>query len=794
MSFEKTGKFTHLTGRDRFLFPLMCFITALIPVLYPAIMGRGFYFISNDFNEQMLPFLFNFRDAFSNGLNTYLWNFDLGTPMVYAYGYYGLGSIFYYPVFLVPRAFMPYMISVIVLLKYMTACYTSFFFIKRFTHSPRGAMAGALLYAFSGLQCTNIVFYIFHDVTALFPLMLLCLDEMIHADDKKSLLRSGFFFALAVAINCLTNYVFFIQSVVAAVIYYLFMSGRKPAAMIQRALVVALFGVLGVGLSGVVFVPSILYIMGNERAGLALSSNLYLYDLKTILYIIKGFLLPGDIMLDETALLELVWTSTSCYLPFVGMIFVIAYLLKHRNRLSALVICLIVMSFIPVGNGLFLLFTIIYSRWWYFLILLMAVMTAVVLETPSEYKIKLSLIIQSAAILVTAAAIWLIRDENSQSLVFHKGRFVLMVFFSLACTAAVWVIDILKDRSPGKEKISMYHRLVTAGIMICSMITLLFTEYFYRQNSYVTKDEYVNIYRAGFVMPDPGEAYRFRNYRNPVIMFCRAENAAGLSSYSSTTSNSIIEFDELFDYWDVSRRVNKEFIPGLPELLGGRYLMLSETSTMERYPDYIFSEDKELSKSFTVDGKKWDVYRMDACPIGYATGAVISHSELMHLPMEKRGIALLYASVVSDEEVSALTDIVPEYKAKDILDIIGRSSDKSEGESLFLNPCIREAAEKNTAMALTSFERSHSGFSAVSDYDTEKLVYFSIPYDEGFRITVDGIRVKPVNSGGLTLLRLTAGHHKINATYHLKGLYPGIFSALFSAIALILIYRKSSGD
>ncbi len=790
MSTSKKEKPTLLQGRNAYLFPLMCLITAIIPILYPTIIGRGFYFISNDFNEQMLPFLFNFRDAFEHGFNTYYWRLDLGTPMVYAYGYYGLGSIFYYPVFLVPRAFMPYIISVIVLLKYMVACYTSFFFVRRFTKTEQAAMTGALLYAFSGLQCTNIVFYIFHDVTALFPLMLISLDDIIRADNKGKLTKAGVFFSLSVAINCLTNYVFFIQSVVASVIYFIFMNREKISDFLKRTLVTAVFGCLGVGLSGIVFIPSILYIMGNERAGLGIASNLYLYDFKTILYILKGIFLPGDIMLDETALLELVWTSTSCYLPFVGMIFVIAYLLKNRDRLSALVICLFVMSFIPIGNGVFLLFTIIYSRWWYFLILLMAVMSAVVLEDAVSYNIRLSALIQTAFITLIAAGIWFVRDENGESLVFHKGRFVLMVLFSLICTGAVLIIDSLrssKDISAQKKMTKRFVPVITSGIMLCSMITLIFAEYFYRQNSYVTKDEYVNIYKAGTMMPDPGEAYRFRNYRNPVILYNRQENAAGLSSYSSTTSNSIIEFDELFGYWDVSRRVNKGFTAGLPELLGGRYLMLSETSTMERYPDYIYSEEKKLSDSFTVDGKRWDVYEMDACPIGYRASAIISKSSLMELPVEKRGIALLYASVVEDEETQALSDIVPVLSSNDILSIIDENKEYGEGDALFLNPCIKKATEKNTAMALKSFERNSGGFSAVSDYDTKSLVYFSIPYDEGFKITVDGKETKAINSGGLTLLELDEGEHDIRATYHLMGLIPGILSSVVSALILIIL-------
>ncbi|WP_024867296.1 YfhO family protein [Butyrivibrio sp. FCS014] len=802
MSTSKKEISMPLSGKNKYLFLLLCFITAIVPILYPTIMGKGFYFISNDFDEQMLPFLFNFRDAFEHGFNTYYWRFDLGTPMFYAYGYYGLGSIFSYLIFLVPRAFIPYIVSVAVLLKYIVACYTSLFFIRRFTRTEQAAMAGALLYAFSGFQCTNIVFFIFHDVTAIFPLMLISLDDIIRADSKRNLTKAGIFFSFSVAINCLANYVFFIQSVVAAVIYFVFMNREKISDFLKRTLVTATFGSLGVGLSGIVFIPSIIYIMGNERADRGIDSNLYLYDFKTIIYILKGIFLPGDIMLDETALLNRVWTSTSCYLPFVGMVFVIAYLIKNRDRLSSLVICLFAMSFIPIGNGVFLLFTIIYSRWWYFLILLMAAMSAIVLEDARNYNIRLSALIQAAFITVIATAIWFVRDEEGQSLVFHKGRFVVMVLFSLVCTGAVLVTDLLrnsKNATVQKKMAKGFALVIISGIMLCSMITLGFTEYIYRRNAYITKDEYVNIYRAGAMMPDPGEAYRFRNYKNPIILYNRQENAAGLSGYSSTTSNSIIEFDELFGYWDVSRRANKGFTAGLPELLGGRYLMLSETNTTERYPDYIYSEGKKLEDIFTVDGKKWDVYEMNACPIGYRTSAIISKSSLMELPVEKRGIALLYASVVEDEEIESLSDIVPVLSSDDILNIIDEDIKYSEGDALFLNPCIKRATEKNTAMALKSFERNSSGFSAISDYDTRSLVYFSIPYDEGFKITVDGKETKAIKSGGLTLLELEAGEHQIKATYHLQGLTLGVLSSFISAfilitLSLLMVFNHKDND
>ncbi len=789
MNKEKTGVLTGLSGKDRILFPLICLATALIPLLYPAIANGGFYFICDDFNNQMLPFLYNFRDAFANGLNTYYWNYDLGTPMLYAYGYYGLGSIFYYPVFLVPKALFPYLILVIMLLKYMVACYTSFLFIKRFTKDAKAAIPGAILYGFSGLQCTNIVFYCFHDVSALFPLMVLALDALMNAGEKKEALRKGVLFSLAVAINCLTNYVFFVQSVAAIVIYFLFMSEKKPAEFFTGAVRSVVYGLLGVGLSGFLYIPSILYIMENERSSIGISSNLFLYDKKTLLYILKGFLLPGDIMLDESCLLQTVWLSTSCYLPLVGMALVIAYLMKKRDKMAALIAFLAVISFIPIGNGYFLLFTIIYHRWWYFLILLMAAVSSKVLEEPDEYRISMGCIIQAALIAVMSVLIFLIRDENGESLIFHKGRLLILIAIALLGTALVYVFDLF--RRLGKAGLEAFGKIMLLGIMFFAIITTLYAEKFYRAASPVEPSDYINIYEAGAKLPDPGEQYRFRNYRNPIVMYNPSENAAGLSSYSSTTSNSIIWFDELFDWWDVSRRTNKNFLPGVPELLGGKYLILTDADTEERYPDYIVEMDNDPSvspiDSFDVGEKNYRIYEMDACPIGYAVDSYITEDELSSIPKDMRGIALLHTVVVDEYDGALVSGLLDKTTPEAVMSIIEKDASHTKGEALFQNSCIKDAVEKNTAASLEHFERDHSGFRGDCNYSKDSVIYFTIPYDEGWKVTVDGKKTELISSGGMSLLLVDAGPHHIEATYHVPGLLAGIIATIICASALIIL-------
>lgn len=770
--------------KEKHLFLLMCAVTALIPIMYVTVRNGGFYHISDDFDNQMLPFLFNFRDAFENGLNTYMWNFDLGTPMLYAYGYYGIGSIFYYPVFLVSRKFLPYIIGVIFFLKYLTACYTAYFFIKRHTKTSFAAMAGAILYAFSGLQCTNLSFYCFHDITAVFPLMLAGCDGIIDEREPAKRCRKGIFFALAVFINCVTNYVFFIQSVVAVVIYFVFRVSWRHRETYLKAAGCILFGTLGVGLSGIIFIPSIRYIMDNERASAGLSEVMYLYDFKHILYILKGLLLPGDAMLDETCLMFHEWSSTNAFLPLVGILCVIAYILHNRDYLSRLTCFLVLISFIPAGNGAFLLFTIVYHRWWYFLVLIMALESVLVLENRQKYSFKVPALIETLLVAFLGISVCLVR-EDGESLLYHPVRFILEIVFTiLSMLVTIAVMKIRDDRK--------YRATLFGGIILSSILTFIYAEKLYIDASPVSHDEFKNTYTASMQFPEIPDSYRYRNYTNTMIMFAAGKNVTGLGSYSSTTSSSVIEFDELFDHWDVSRRMNKNFIPGLPEFLGGRYLVMSENKVEERYPDAVLDKLPDPYLSFDVYGKEWNIYELEACPIGFEADKVISESELRTLPVEQRGIALLYAAVIPDELVNELG--IDSATAEDVTRLIEEDKEHVEKNALFDNRAISSLVAQNTARSVKNFQKSSRGFSAGISLSDDGYVLFTIPYDEGWDVEIDGERADVYDSGGMMLIAVPKGEHEISATYHIPALFVAVAVSVISLIIILALFILTDGD
>ena len=179
---------------------IISLIMASIILVPQIIKGKGILSVFSDFNYQQIPFSIEANNVIKTGNIQYEWNNDLGTSFIGSYSFYNLGSIFFLISLIFPSTVFPYLIGPLLILKYVVAALFAYIFLKRYVKNKDYAVIGALLYAFSGFQITNMLFNHFHDVVALFPLLLIGLDKAM-LDNKKGL------FAIAVAINAFTKVV-----------------------------------------------------------------------------------------------------------------------------------------------------------------------------------------------------------------------------------------------------------------------------------------------------------------------------------------------------------------------------------------------------------------------------------------------------------------------------------------------------------------------------------------------------------------------------------------------------------
>lgn len=804
---------------------LLCFLTALLSLGWLILMGRGAFIVCGDFNAQVIPFTEALHRALAEGRS---WSFcmDLGTQTVGAFSYYGLGSPFFWITMLFPASAAPYLMGWIYILKYVIAGMTSFLYLRQFTRNPDYAVLGAILYAFSGFQAVNLIFYTFHDSVSFFPLLLLGLDRMI-PDGKAKFSRAKPFIA-AVALNCLTNYYFFVGEVVFLILYFCvryWKSGITIKENLKNIGVCALAGLWGVLIASVLFIPNVLFILGNKRSHTEFLLSRIFPNPKQLLYIIKGFLLPGEPMYDTSAIYDRHWTSTSAYLPMIGMAGVIGYLRSgRRDWLTRMLYILLIMAVSPILSSAFLLFTEVLQRWFYMLILMMAAASSVMLEGAAGKSgrdaaaLRSGIRVNMVLIILFYLAVRFMKWDSSDTdvLVFHKEFFLLLTLVSLAGLVFLYRLN------PHGRK---YLRRLTSLVLIFAFATNLYTLIWYRCGEGMTASEYMQKAHLYEQLNTIDDQYRYIDEND--MMF--SENASGLRTFSSTASNSLVRFDDLFDFYKQARRLDKTTYPGLAELLGGKYCIADE------------KDGGTPLETVRSDGRTYYIEEKNACPIGFAVSQFITTGSLRSVNLCQRAVPLLFAAVIdpadrekinssgsadvitASDAIREIEDIAetlpedsetrknddstasdPENNAGVLPDEASSSEEKNDtreemrtaakkkgGQKAMVSDDALQAVvacevDQDTAKAVKNFRRTSSGFTCVSDYSDDTWVYFSVPNDSGWTATVDGEETEIVDSCGMMLIHVPEGTHDIRFEYTTPGLAAGAALSLLSLSAFVL--------
>lgn len=749
-------------------------------IILPIVIYNGGYMVYyGDFNSQQLPFYYHVNEAIKNGgLFGYDWGTDLGSPLLTSYSFYNTGSPFFWITLLFPTSFTLYIMPLLLAIKTGVAAVTSFAFIKRFVKSRNACFIGAMLYAFSGFQAYNVFFNHFHDATALFPLLLLALEMNIQ-DNKKGV------FALTVAICAVTNYYFFIAEVVFLIIYFIIRClDKKFKITLKKFLLLAFESVAGVFMACIILVPSYYAIVTNPRTSTSLyGEDMIAYSDKfRILRIIQSFFMMPDpaarpnLFNSDTAK----WASIAGYLPMFSMAGVIAFMRTRKKHFATILIYVcILFAFVPVLNSSFQLFNnSYYARWFFMPILIMCMMTATALddsqETNGERKVSLKKGIPiTVCVTLGFLAIFFLPTYDSVS---EKVK-----FFDMA------------------KYIDLY--IVQAAVTIVLLALLIFIVYYLKRNKKYLHNVLILTCVASFVFmtasvyygvaqgPERGK-YTSQAIEGEVNLpkndneFYRIETSENTDNYpmfwgystmrcfNSTVSTSIMDFyDMLGIERDVASRPGTVF-SSLRNALSVKYFMQEEESKTKELSDSNTFVKNEMTGFKKIDSQNgFDIYEnTNYIPMGYVIDTYVTEDDLTGFTTDQKTQVILSNLVMTDEQ------------GKKYSDIINKAS-LPGNYSLNTNMIALECSSKK-AQSCSEFITDTDGFSAKISLEKDKMVFFSVPYDEGFSATVNGksIDIEKVD-GGLMAIRCNEGDNDIRFDFELKGLTEGL---IISFIGIVL--------
>ena len=748
------------------------FFTALLVALFlfvPYIVqGSGYFIFYGDFNVQQIPFYQTCHEAIRSGNLFWSNTTDLGANFIGSYSFYLLGSPFFWLTVPFPNSAVPYLMGPLLILKFSFAALTAYCYIRRFTRTPQAAYLGGLLYAFSGFSIYNIFFNHFHEAIAFFPLLLLALEQLI-TENRRVV------FALTVALCAVSNYYFFFGMVVFTVIYFfvcLFSGAIK--VRFSRFLVIAFEAVTGLAVAAFLLWPSVLAVSGNSRLSqILLGWNAIMYGKEQIYAnIVQCFFFPPDIPARPVFFpnAEVKWSSLGGWLPLFSMTgFFVWFGTKKGHWLKRLLGICVLMAMVPILNSAFSALNVAYyARWFYMPVLMICLATVILTEEETDWRSGWNWVF--AITLAVSLVIGLFPRKND------KGEILLGLFtnsedksyilrFAISCLIALGSLVALRAilKIADRDK-KVFYRLAIVAVCLISAIygnVFIFTG---RAHSYDIKETMIDQLIEGKV--DLGDTDKFR-----VDVYDGVDNTSmylglqGINAFHSIVPKSIFEF---YDFIGIKRlegsRPEVEQA-ALRPLLSVKYVLnrkegesFLEKGGKARMPGY---------KYLKTEGGYYIYENQNYIPFGFSYQYYMTEEFCERYSKQNRAGLMLKAILLEDEQVR---------KYGSLLQNISTLSSQKGGNALSLSDeSMSNDCAKLKKTAADSFRFDNYGFTATVKREKPNLVFFSVPFDEGWSATVNGkaVPIEKVNKGFMAV-KVEKGNSTIRFRYTTPGLADGL--------------------
>lgn len=744
---------------------LLAFVISLVIFIPFMIIDKGYFLFLGDFNVQQIPFYQLAHRCVKSGDIFWNWNTELGANFIGSYSYYMLTSPFFWLTLPFSNNIVPYLMGPLLILKHTTAVIFAYLYIKRFIKDYRFAILGSLFYAFSGFIVSNIFFNQFHEAVIFFPLLLIALEEYLVYNKK-------IFFCLAVFLNCFINYWMFIGEVVFLIVYFLCrITDSKLNITVTKFLGILFEGLLGVILAFFILYPSLLAISDNTRVGvnnLLSGWSLLLYnDPHRIPAILQSLFFPPEIPSKPTFFPyhTAKWSSMAAWLPFVGMTGVISYVTTRRkNWIKTLLITSIVMAFFPFLNSLFTLCNInYYCRWFYMPILMMCVATVIALENK---RINLSVGIKWSALII---ALFLL--PGIINLVYNKYKFFNDALIAIV-SLALFILIVYKFR----KSVKFPSYLIISTVVISMVYPSMFIYFGKKLSQQISPDNNTQFFRQHIVnsgdkvkLPDD-EFYRIDFYKDidNIGMFW---NIPTIQGFHSIVPGSLQNFYlDIGIKRDVASRLTYNLYE-LKSLFSSKYLFVRNgKKTTEQICDLI----PGMKKYGNQNG--FDIYENENyIPLGFCYDSCIGDFVFKTLNYDQRRKVLLRHMYLSDEDIEKYSNVLPE-EVEVLIDTLDESNFESDVKDRKVN-------------VVRNFKINHSGFTGKIDLNKDNLVFFSVPFDKGWKATVNGKNVEIIKANiGFMAVKCDKGSNDIIFTYNTPGLKEGILISLIGLVCFMVYF------
>jgi len=229
------------------------------------------------------------------------------------------------------------------------------------------------------------------------------------------------------------------------------------------------------------------------------------------------------------------------------------------------------------------------------------------------------------------------------------------------------------------------------------------------------------------------------------------QNYYGTSCYSSFNQKYYINYLLAYNVIDPKNESQSRWSAGLTgrpilqSINSVKYIITKEHMTPSQRPGY----DSLISTGDVI------VYKNNfVLPLGYCYSSYVKFSDFLKMSTNIKDFTSLEAAVIGDSNISELNGL-KQFNLKDTVN-----------PQRFTLTMYRDDVNnlKSDTLRITNFNPAH--ISGELDLKMPKLLYMSIPYDIGWHLTVDGQPHHIILVGnGMTGAMLTPGKHNIQLDY-----------------------------
>ena len=842
--FIEKSKYWILSGNIIYLIALV--IPLVIFLVLFAIKGispfGNYVYLSSDMYHQYCPFFSEMSNKLHDGGSLlYSWNIGLGTNFTALFAYY-LSSPLNFLLAFTPHAMTAPLMDMFIVIKMMLASlFFTIYVSKRFQSKSVIICIFAMFYCMSGYIAAFAWNIMWLDCVAVFPLVMLGLECLVHK-------KKPFLFIISLGLSVLFNYYISIMVVFAAVIYFICLlflmdkSGER-CAVIKRIILFLISAAVAAGLAAVLLLPEI-FAFGQSAS----SSSTF----PTMFKAYHSFLQEFSRHLTYSPSYTWLEHYPNIYCGIFSVALLPLYFLSKKiptkeKIVKGIIIGIFLFSFmfnIPeyIWHG-FHFPNCLPARQSFIYIFFVLIMG---FEALSNFKhirkrdILISADICATLLIITAIAYHgdkTVADEDSFS---YSLQIILL---NAAFLGAYFTLFLLFMR---KSSVRLFATLGLFAVAITECSTHMFntglglvnyTEY--RKND----DNYAEILRRIKNENTDTDFYRVDQES------ARTANDGSWYSYRSAnafSSTSIAEVSDFYKSFGTKASMNSYQRLGatnlLDMLLSSKYIVsttrLNENDPVKKFQFeynglYVYKNDYTLPLGYMIP----EELAINAPEKSASVSSAINRQNLVF--EEATGISELFTNLYDLDDVTEYT-FKAEHDGHYFITFTGTLPEDvttciDEGENISFSDIKKHNRlidlgyiQKDETMVLTSDDEM-SGF--ISYMDVDKLVegynklsptgldityisdtevkgkyktdssgryMFSIPYEKGWTLFVDGKKQEILPAMGAFLsFNTEAGEHEVILKYIPYGLVPGIAISLASigivATWMIISKNRSKG-